>query len=149
MPWSDVLSHKSDLVKLWDGTPIGWKTRELIGNAVDSVEFDPALKKVENLARILEKMPTAERETLEAEIGMKKASYYDKLKAGLDAEHAFIQQKNTLDDYMEVDPAPISVKEDPSFDDYVVVPDTEDIEMQKRVADAHSWLNSLHCDPIK
>lgn len=151
MSWADVLQHESEVAKLWDSTTIGWESRKLIGSAVDSFNHDPDIKKVENLSKILDKLDAKNRETLDAEIGLKKATYYDKLKAGLDAERTLLTQKTTitdaLDDYMEVDaPSTVGVKLDNDMlDDYVTVADDEETARAIRIQNAMAFLNS--CKP--
>jgi hypothetical protein len=150
MSWSLVTKNADSISKIWEENSIGWDIRQLIGSALDSVNLDSTQKKTTQLTNLLEKMSPADRQVIEDKIGMKKTTYFDKLKAGLDAEREFLKNiasNDVLDDYMDIDkPTTIQAKEEgvTHFDDYVDLVDDEEAAMQKRIADALAFLNTIN-----
>lgn len=109
MKWSELQNREADLTLLWKSKGITWSIRSALGAALDDFVEDPNAKKNDNLAGILSKVPSEQREQIEASIGLSRTRFYDKLLAGLAEEKAMVPVTFN-DDYstpMEVDVDPV------------------------------------------
>jgi len=115
--WAAVQSRADEAATIWDKKgSIGWSLRNAIGEAADGFLFDPEAKKADQLAHILDKVSSPEaKNALEQAIGLKKSSWFDKLKAGIEEEQAMLGSA-AFDAYMEEEPKEIKVKKEPVVD---------------------------------
>lgn len=114
--WAAVQSRADEAASIWDKKgSIGWSLRNAIGAAADGFLYDPEAKKADQLAHILDKVaPSEAKDALEQAIGMKKSSWFDKLKAGIEEEQAMLGS-SAFDAYMEETPV-VEVKKEPDVD---------------------------------
>jgi hypothetical protein len=115
--WAAVQSRADEAATIWDKKgSIGWSLRNAIGEAADGFLYDPEAKKADQLAHILDKVNSPEaKNALEQAIGLKKSSWFDKLKAGIEEEQAMLGSA-AFDAYMEEEPKEINVKKEPLVD---------------------------------
>jgi hypothetical protein len=88
MKWNELQHREADLAPLWKSKGIAWSIRSALGPALDDFVEDTTIKKNDNLARILDKLPAEQREQVDTAIGLSRTKFYDKLVNALNAERA-------------------------------------------------------------
>ena len=85
--WDAVQRDAAKFAPIWEKKgSIGWATRVQLGNATDGFSHDNALKKAENLSKVLDRVAPESRDAVDQAVSLNKISFYNKLKAGIEEE---------------------------------------------------------------
>jgi len=125
--------------ELWTTAPLNLQIREILTPVLAGFTHDASISKPKNLEVLLSKLSDpAQREQIDAAVGMKKNSFYDKVCAAYQREQELAAPTN-FDSFVEVK------KEDPMEEDdaFAHFAEPEETPYQREMREADEILASI------